>query len=154
MLYSLSVHISKSEYERLDLVLRDLKEVKRPEVIARLQHARSLGDLSENAEYDAARQDQSSIESRILEIESTLKHAKIIEKESSNGDEVIVGSVVTSKKDDGSIVIYAIGTTDENGIPVSTTSPIGMALLGKKKGDSVIIQLPFGELQLSILDIT
>ena len=134
--------------EKLRAELDELKRVKRPAVVAAIAEAREKGDLSENAEYDAAKAEQSQAEGEILEIESKLKNAKIIEDSVSRRNEVKLGSVVTLEGE-GKVRQYQIvGTTEADPfvkpIRISNESPIGMAVVGKKKGDTVSVTLPQG----------
>lgn len=141
------VILSKEGYEELQKELEQLKLVKRPEIIERIKFARSQGDLSENAEYDAAKNEQAIIEGKILEIEDKLKRATIIEKSDKKGI-ITIGSVVTVFDEDlGEETEYQItGTTeaDIDAVPVkiSNESPIGKALLGRKKGEEVTVEAP------------
>ncbi len=142
------VILSKEGFEELKKELEELKLVKRPEIIERIKFARSQGDLSENAEYDAAKNEQAQIEGKILEIEDKLKRATIIDESDKKTGIVTIGSVVTVFDEDlGEESVYQItGTTeaDINSVPVkiSNESPIGKALLGKKKGEKVTVEAP------------
>ena len=128
--------------EKLQKELKDLKLVKRPEVIERIKVARSFGDLSENSEYDAAKDEQSAVEQRILQIEQMLKYAQVVDGESVDPNEVAIGKTVTYTE---------VGTDDPE---ISNDSPIAQALLGKKKGEVVTINTPGGSFEAKIDDVT
>lgn len=123
---------------------KELKELiaERPAIAERIATARAFGDLSENEEYSAARNEQKVAETRILEIEDILKNAKIIEKPSS--DKVIVGSTVTIKTGDKEITYDVVGPVEADPLngKISDQSPIGKALIGKKIGDIAELVTP------------
>ncbi len=140
--------------QKLEAELKNLKLVKRPEVIKRIKVARSFGDLSENSEYDSAKDEQSTVESRIIQIEQKLKYAQVIDADSVDPEEVSIGKTVTYQEvgtDDAET--YTIVGSDEsdplNG-KISNDSPIAQALLGKKKGDKVTIHTPGGSFDVEI----
>ena len=137
--------------------LRYLKNVKRPEVLEKLKVARDFGDLSENSEYDAAKKEQSFVETEIAQIEETLRKAKIISASEVKNDEVIVGnSVVVFDMDfeeEDTYKIVGVIESDPNKNFVSNESPIGKALLGKKVGDIADIETPEGVIQMKVLKI-
>lgn len=134
-----------------------LTRIKRAEIVERIQEARSHGDLSENAEYDAARNEQAANEGEIAELEYKIRNAQIIEENDDNSL-VHIGSVVTVY--DGDLeeeTVYTImGTTEADAMRgiISNESPVGMALLHHKKGDVVSVKAPDGEYQLKILKIS
>ncbi|MEK9167905.1 MAG: transcription elongation factor GreA [Patescibacteria group bacterium] len=148
-------YLSKQKHKELTSELTNLKTARRKEVAEKLEYAKSLGDLSENAEYHEAREDQANVEKRILEIETTLKNAEVVEKHHSNAVEV--GSVVIVQKDgDKEKRNYQIvGSTEANSASgkISHVSPLGEALMGKKKGDTAIFQSPKGKVQYKVVDI-
>ena len=134
--------------------LNDLKNVRRPEVIKALKEARAQGDLSENADYDAARNEQAMIEAKIQELEYKLEHAEIID----NKDKGIVdlGSTVTISYDDGETEEYKlVGSMEADPFEnkISNESPLGMALLGAKKNQVVEVKAPAGVMKYKILSI-
>ena len=140
--------------EKLQAELKNLKLVKRPEVIERIKVARSFGDLSENSEYDAAKDEQSHVEDRIAQVEDMLKYAQVVDADSVDPNEVSVGKTVTYTEvgtDDAET--YTIVGSDEsdplNG-KISNDSPIAQALLGKKKGETVSITTPGGQFDVVI----
>ncbi len=146
------VMLTKEGKEELEKRLEHLKLVKRAEITERIKTAREFGDLSENAEYDAAKNEQAMIEGEILEIETKLKYAVII-KESKKGI-VSLGSKVDFIDDDiGELMTYEIVGTTEADIEqgrISNESPIGNALLGRKAGDKVKVQVPIGITSITI----
>ena len=139
------VILSKEGLEQLKEELEYLKLTKRPEIIERIKFARGLGDLSENAEYDAAKNEQAQIEGKILEIEDKLKRATIIDESNRQEGVVTIGSIVTVfDQDVNEEVVYQItGTTeadiDSEPMKISNESPVGRALLGKKVGEDVVV---------------
>ncbi len=148
-------YLSKEKYKELEEELNSLVSVKRREIAERLEYARSLGDLAENAEYHSARDEQGEIESRIEFLTELLKSAEIIGHKKS--DEVIVGSIVTLKKDkDGEKVTYTIVGREEadllNG-KISYVSPLGQAIMGKTKKDKISLETPKGVIGYSIVEI-
>ncbi len=143
--------------EKLQAELKNLKLVKRPEVIERIKVARSFGDLSENSEYDAAKDEQSHVEDRIAQVEDMLKYAQVVDADSVDPNEVSVGKTVTYTEvgtDDAET--YTIVGSDEsdplNG-KISNDSPIAQALLGKKKGETVSITTPGGQFDVIINNV-
>ena len=140
------VMLTKEGKEELEKRLEYLKLVKRAEITERIKTAREFGDLSENAEYDAAKNEQAMIEGEILEIETKLKYAVII-KESKKGVVSLGSKVDFIDQDLGEVVTYEIVGTTEADVEqgrISNESPIGNALLGRKAGDTVNVQVPSG----------
>lgn len=137
--------------------LRYLKNVKRPEVLEKLKVARDFGDLSENSEYDAAKKEQSIVETEISQIEETLRKAIIVEANMVKNDEVSVGNFVKvyDVEFDEEIIYKVVGIIESNPDKnyVSNESPIGKALIGAKVGDTVSVNAPGGELLLKVLEI-
>lgn len=150
----LNYQITKDELEKLQGQLDELKLVKRPEVIERLKIARSYGDLSENSEYDSARDEQTFIELQISDIEEKIKYAEIIDTKNSGIDVIDIGKTVKIKElDTNNIISYQIvGMTnvDPFALKISKLSPIGKALSGHKIGDEVIVKTPYKEDRYSI----
>ena len=138
--------------------LRYLKNEKRPEVLEKLKVARDFGDLSENAEYDAAKKEQSILETEIASIEETLRKAKIIDSTDVTMDTVGVGNVVTVFDEDfgeeDTYTIVGVIESDPNRNLVSNESPIGSGLMGKKVGDIAEITTPGGVIKMKILKIS
>lgn len=133
--------------------LRDLIENKRPEVAKRIQDAREAGDISENSEYDAAKQEQSYVEGRISELEDIVKNAKI--SEIRTNDEVGVGCKVTVHMESSEDTFYIVGAPEADPMAkkISDESPLGSALLGKRVGEQVEFEAPVGKLVYTILKI-
>lgn len=148
-------YLTKEKFGELEKELDFLKTTRRKEIAQKLEFAKSLGDLSENAEYQEARQDQAEIEDRILTISSILSTAEIIHKR--KGDVVCVGStVVIKKKGEKEAQQYQIVGSEEADMQagkISNLSPIGAALIGKDKGDIAIYETPKGEIVCKILEI-
>lgn len=144
--------------ELLRTELQRLKTVERPAVIAAIAEARSHGDLSENAEYDAAKERQGFIEGRIAEVEGKLGNAQIIDPASLDADgRVVFGATVELENtDSGAVVTYQIVGDDEADIKlgkISFNSPVARALIGKFSGDAVEVQTPGGLHEFEILDV-
>ncbi len=144
--------------EMLRSELHQLKTVERPKVIAAIQEARSHGDLSENAEYDAAKERQSFIEGRIVEVEGKLSNAQIIDPALVDADGRCVFGATVELEDLGSgdTVTYQIVGDDEADIKngkISISSPIARALIGKSAGDVAEVQAPGGVKEFEILDV-
>ena len=150
-----TILITPQGYLALETELNDLKLNKRPEVIAALQEARSLGDLSENAEYDAARNEQAQVEARIKELEFKLEHCQVMDGNSK--DTVSVGSsVVLNYIDDDEEEEYSIvGSMEADPFAnkISNESPIGKAILGHKAGETVNVVTPNGSYDVKIVKI-
>ena len=129
--------------------LEDLKSLKREEVAEKIKQARSFGDLSENSEYDEAKNEQAIVEARILTLENQLKNVKIIEKSDTVKGTVSLGSFVTIRDVEfGDEMTYRIISSVESSNDMSTItdeSPVGKALLGHKAGDAVYVTIPSGE---------
>jgi len=144
--------------ELLRQELHRLKHVERPSVITAISEARAQGDLSENADYDAAKERQGFIEGRILEIESKLSNAQVIDPKTVNADgRVVFGSTVDLEDlDAGKPVTYQIVGDDEADIAqglISVSSPIARSLIGKSPGDVAVVQAPGGRREYEILDV-
>lgn len=148
-------YLTKEKFEELEKELKSLKTVKRKEIAEALEYAKSLGDLSENQEYQEARDSQGILEDRINRLEAILKSAKIISTQSANF--VAIGSVITVQKDgDKTRKSYTMVGSEEadaaNG-KISTRSPIGLAAMGKAKGDLFSFETPNGKMSYKIIDI-
>lgn len=142
--------------QKLEDELEFLKTVKRKEVVERIKIARSYGDLSENSEYDSAKEDQAFIEGKISSLESMIRNSVII-SEDSRTEEAQLGSTVTFKEiPDGEVETYTIvGSAEADPFEglISNDSPIAKGILGKKKGDLVKIVTPGGEMQVEITEV-
>ena len=143
--------------KKLEDELQDLKVVKRQEVAQKIREAREQGDLSENAEYDAAKDEQRDIEARIEELEKILKNAEVIDEDEVADDKISVGCRVKilDVEFDDEMEFSIVGSTEANSLKgfISNESPLGLALLGKKKGDLVEVESPAGTIQYKIIDI-
>ena len=144
--------------EKMKEELRRLKAEDRPKVVNAIAEAREHGDLKENAEYHAAREQQSFIEGRIRELEATLSNAEIIDVTAlpQTGKVVFGTTVVLEATEDGREVTYKIVGDDEADIKqnmISVSSPIARALIGKEEGDIVTVQAPGGETEYEILEV-
>ena len=149
------MYLTPTGVEKLSAELEKLTGIERPALAGRLRDAIKMGDLSENADYIAAKEDQAFLEGRILEIEEILRQAVIIEKDAPT-DQVSVGNKVTIVEEDGEPETYTLVGAQEadprNGM-ISNESPIGDALLGKKTGDEVTVETPSGQIVFSVLKI-
>jgi transcription elongation factor GreA len=147
--------MTRAGYDQLDEELRQLRAVERPAVIRAIAEAREHGDLSENAEYHAAREKQSFVEGRIKDIEAKLSHAQVIDIASlPPDDKVIFGATVTViNLDTDETRVYQIVGDDEADVKsgkISYQSPIARALIGKREGDEVAVQTPSGTVAYEI----
>ncbi|MBU4312659.1 MAG: transcription elongation factor GreA [Candidatus Omnitrophica bacterium] len=153
-----SIFFTKQGYEKLRKELKTLKGSKRREIADALEKARHMGDLSENAEYDSAKQAQAVNEGRIYELETKLSRAKIIEGENISKDKVYVGARVRLVDTESNEEIdYMLVTEDEANFAegkISISSPVGKALLGKKEGEIVNIRVPSGTLKYEVKSIS
>lgn len=133
---------------------KDLVETKRSQIAERIQSAREMGDLSENAAYHTAKEDQSFLEGRILELKQILKHAKIIEQ-SGEKDLVTIGSKVILHLEEDEETFWIVGAleADPASNKISHESPLGQALIGKKVGDIVEVEAPMGSIKYKIKNI-
>ena len=149
------VYLTEEGLLEIEEELAHLKDVRRPEVIKALKDARALGDLSENADYDAARDEQAQIEGRILELEKILEKAHIIEKKNTD----VVGLGVTVKInyiDDEEIEEYRIvgsKEADPSNNKISNESPLAKAIMNRKKGEICSVESPNGKYDVEIVDI-
>ena len=143
--------------EKLAQELEYLKSVKRKEVVERIKIARSFGDLSENSEYDSAKEEQAFVEGRITTLENMIRNAKIIAESEIAGDSVALGRSVTFiELPNGEEETYSIvGSAEADPFEgkISNDSPIAKSLLGKKVGDQVTVQTPGGEMNVRIVSI-
>ncbi len=150
--------VTEEGLQKLKEELEHLITVKRPEVVEKIKIARSYGDLSENSEYDAARNEQAFIESRILQLQKMIRNAKIIDSSKEDRDVVTIGrTVVFQELPDGEEETYTIvGRTEADPLAgkISNDSPIAKGLLGKREGDVVTIHTPSGEIEVKILKVT
>jgi transcription elongation factor GreA len=152
------IPMSREGYEKLKADLDRMANAEMIEVTKRIAAARDLGDLSENAEYHAAREDQGMLQARIDALKDKLSRAYIIDPANLSTDAVVFGSQVTVKDlDHGDEEVYVLvgpGDEDYDKNKILTSSPIGQGLIGKKKGDVAEIRVPMGILRYEILDIS
>ena len=143
-----------AEKEKLELELEELKLVRRPEVVERIKIARSYGDLSENSEYEAAKDEQAFVEGQISSLETKIRYAEIVDSDAAV-DEVAIGKTVTVQEvgetDEEVYSIVGSAGADAFAGKISNESPIGHALIGKKTGDVVTVETPAGSYQVKIL---
>jgi transcription elongation factor GreA len=149
-----SIKLTRAGKEKLEQELEQLIRVKRPQVIDRIRRSRDYGDLSENAEYEDARNEQSFIEGRIQEIELMLKHAEIVENDKKSG-EITLGSTVEVLLGGEKLTYEIVSSTESDPLlgKISSDSPIGSALIGKKAGEEVTANTPAGEVTLKIISV-
>lgn len=148
-------YITQEQKEKLEQELLHLTTVVRKEVLAEIEYAKSLGDLSENAEYHAAREKQGKLQDRILQIEHMLKHASVVEKK-TDGTVSIGSIVILKKKDTDEEKKYTVVSPEEADFvegKISYKSPIGEAVFTKKVGDTVRIVTPKGEQIYTLIDV-
>jgi len=147
--------ITEEGLEKIKRELDELKNVKRMEIAERIQEAKELGDLSENAEYVEAKNEQAFIEGRILEIETLLKQVTVIKEFKKKTDIVEVGSTIKIKSDKETKEYSIVGSNeaDPGKGRISNESPIGQAFLGKKVGDIIDIKIPHGTKKFKIIAI-
>lgn len=152
------VILTREGLEQLEQELENLRSVKRTEVKERLKEAIALGDLSENSEYDDAKNEQAFMEGRILELEKMIRNAKIIEDDVQQEGVISVGSLVKVKdiEFDEISEYRLVGTVEANPMNnrISNESPVGRALLGHKAGEIIDVEVPAGVIKLEILDIS
>lgn len=148
-------YLTQEKFDELKRELEDLKTIKRKEVASNLEYARALGDLSENAEYQEARELQATVEDRIMVLDNTLKTAHIVRE--AHGDVVTMGSTVVVEKSGGKDTqeFKIVGSDEVNSSAgkISNHSPLGSVLLGKKRGDSVSVKTPKGATTYKIVSV-
>ena len=152
------IPMSKDGYEKLKAQLDQMKNEEMPRIAEQIAQARSFGDLSENAEYDAAREAQGMLQARINDLQDKLGRAMIVDKSTLPTDRVVFGSKVRvldlDLNDQEEFILVGPGDEDYDQNKILLTSPIGQALVGKKVGDEVAIPIPKGSLRLRILEIS
>jgi transcription elongation factor GreA len=148
-------YLTSEKFKELEKELETLRTVKRKEVAQSLEYARSLGDLSENAEYQEARELQATIEDRIMTLENTLKTAEIVRE--MHGDIVSMGSFVSVEKQGakGAQKFKIVGSDEVNTVEgkISNMSPLGSVLIGKRKGETVSVKTPKGVASYKIVSV-
>jgi transcription elongation factor GreA len=151
------VILTEEGYRKLTEEIEHLSTVKRREVAERIKEARDFGDISENSEYDDAKNEQAQLEYRIQSLEQKLRNARVVDTEHVSTEAVSIGARVTLKdlKNKGTLEYAIVGSAeaDPRNHRLSNESPVGKALLGKKKGDKVTIPAPKGALQYQIVKI-
>lgn len=144
--------------KKLEEELQELKVVRRKEVAEKIKEAREQGDLSENAEYDAAKDEQRDIEARIEEIEKILKNAEVADEDETGKGTANLGCTVRvlDIEYDEEIDFKLVGSTEAKSLEnkISNESPLGRALIGKKPGDLVVVETPSGEMNYKIIKVT
>jgi len=133
--------------------LEDLQVVQRPQVISRVKHARELGDLRENADYEAARNEQSFLEGRIKSVQQLIDSAVIIVGDRTG--EVMLGSTVVAEVGGEETTFHIVGSTEASPTDgrISNASPVGKALMGRRAGEDVVVKLPIGEVSYRIIEV-
>lgn len=152
-----TIQMTQTGYDELAKELEELKTTKRSEIAEKIKIARGYGDLSENSEYDEAKNEQGLVEGRIALLEKMLKHARVVTEDELSTDHISVGSHVRIKDEDGDEDEYDItGSTEADPVngKISDESPIGAALIGHSVGDKVDITLPSGAVvQYEVMEI-
>jgi transcription elongation factor GreA len=150
--------VTEEGLKKMKEELEYLKTVKRKEVIDTIGIARAFGDLSENSEYDEAKNEQAKVEARIIELEEQLKNAKVVDESEINTDVANIGTKIRVRNLnlDKEIIYSLVGSTEADpfNMKISDESPIGKVLMGRKKGETVQYETPKGEFTLKILEIT
>lgn len=144
--------------EKMEQELTELKTVKRREIAQKIKEARAQGDLSENAEYDAAKDEQGKIEGRIAELEKTLRNAQVIDEDEADLDRVSLGSrvLVFDHEFEEEMTYVIVGSTEADPMEglISNESPVGAALLGASVGDEIEAETPAGVIRFKVLEIS
>lgn len=149
--------ITKKGYDKLMKELEHLIKVEREELKVKIQEARELGDLKENAEYHAAKEKQGHVEGRIAQLQAITASSQVVDIGSINSDKIVFGATVTiTDTEKGSSSVYQIVGAEESDSKqgkISFTSPLGKALIGKEEGDTVIVKAPKGDIEYEIESI-
>ena len=152
------IKLTSEGKKRYEAELNELKTVKRKEIAENLQSARAQGDLSENSEYDEAKNDQAKLEARIKELETILRNVEVIDESEINNEKVHIGSTVKvyDKNFDEEVIYQIVGSSETDPLngKISDESPVGLALLDKSVGDIVKVEAAGGELELVVLEIS
>lgn len=148
-------YLTKGGLEKLQAEVEHLVKVRRKEIATRIQEAKELGDLSENAEYQEAKNEQAFNEGRIEELENIIKHAEIIPDDAGANGVISVGSTVEAKLGDLSATFVIVGSNEADPLQgrISNESPLGQALLGKRVNDRIAVQTPKGEVEYTITQV-
>jgi transcription elongation factor GreA len=149
--------LTKEGYQKLKREIEDLSTRRRREIADRIKVAREFGDIAENAEYDAAKNEQAMVEARIAKLEERLASARVIEKRDISKDVVSVGSTVRLRDVDAkqTVEYRIVGSAEANPaeLKLSNESPVGRAIIGHKKGETIEVTTPRGSLKYKILEI-
>jgi len=152
------IPMTTAGYGALKEQVRQLKEVERPDVIRAIQEARAHGDITENAEFEAAKERQAFVEGKIGELEHKIAYAEVIDPSTVNTDRVMFGcTVVLENLSTGEEVRYQLVGSDESDVRqgrISISSPLGRAMIGKEVGDRVVVQAPAGERRYELIEIS
>jgi len=155
---TLKIPVTKEGLKKMQEELELLVTVKRKEVIDAIGIARSFGDLTENSEYDEAKNEQAKVEARIIELEEQLKYVEVVDESDIQTDAANIGTKIKVRNLslDKEIVYSLVGSTEADPFKmrISVESPIGKVLMGRKKGETVQYETPKGEFKLEILDIS
>jgi len=150
-------YYTEEGFNKLKAELDELKHVERPKISNQIAEARDKGDLSENAEYDAAKEAQGMLELRIAKLEETLSNARIVDESQIDTSKALILSTVTIKnKANNAQMVYTLVAESESDIKqnkISVNSPIGKALLGKAVGETALVQVPNGDIEFEIVEI-
>jgi transcription elongation factor GreA len=148
-------YISRDGLVKLRQELDEMVSLRRPEIAQRIHDAKEHGDLTENAEYEDAKNEQAFVEGRIQQLEALIKNATLIEENHGN-DHVAIGSTVKVDGPDGKESFTIVGSTEARPTEgrISNESPVGRALLGRKKGDTITVQVPAGDIAYKIVQIS
>ena len=151
------IFVSKDGYLKLQNELEHLKTVKRAEIAQAIKKERSFGDLSENSEYDEAKNEQAEIETKIAQLEETIKNATVLDDTQLKTDKVSVGNKVRiyNVLDDAEQEFSIVGSTEADPFAnkISDDSPLGKALIGSREGDTITVEAPVGILKYTIIEI-
>jgi transcription elongation factor GreA len=152
----MSQFITKEKKTALEAEYNDLRTIRIPELATKIDEAKQLGDLSENAEYHTAREDMAWAKARLVEIQAILDNAEIIDETSGSDGIVSIGSTVVVKKDGTERTYQIVGAqeADPTSGKISNESPLGMAFLGKKRGDKAVVITPAGEQEYIIRSVS
>jgi transcription elongation factor GreA len=148
-------YISRDGLAKLRQELDEMVSLRRPEIAQRIHDAKEHGDLTENAEYEDAKNEQAFVEGRIQQLEALIKNATLIDENQGN-DHVAIGSTVKVDGPDGKESFTIVGSTEARPTEgrISNESPVGRALLGRKKGDKITVQVPAGDIDYKIVQIS
>jgi transcription elongation factor GreA len=150
-----TTYISRDGLDKLRAELDEMLAVRRPEIAQRIHDAKEHGDLSENAEYEDAKNEQAFVEGRIQALEAMIKNATLIDEHAST-DHVGIGSTVLVDGEDGPQSFNIVGSAEAKPAEgrISNESPVGRALLGKRRGEKIVVKVPAGDFSYTIIDIT